>query len=191
MQKKFIFGLSILLAGCTTIPLTSIPKLSRINFLTTDIERVRIALTVPNSFGLRKPPAFFKYDYQLEGEELHQNSIQLEETHDPADLSGIPSDLLPGETLHVFRMPQSSAEQLAKLREDEKQRAKTQKRKGKLNVGIAGNFCKKSEPPDGPILTTTFVLTSETETWVTFTRNLDVRAQKGAGEELAKLEACK
>jgi hypothetical protein len=190
MNRNALFALALVLAGCSTIPLSSIPKLYRINFMTTDIDRIRIALTVPPSFGLLPPPATFKYVYELEGEEEHSSSIPLEETREPADLVDIPGDWPVGSTLHVFRMPPSSAAQLAKLREDEKQRAKTEKKKGNFSIGIKGNFCEVSESPDGPILTTTYVLTSETETWTTFTRNLDVREQKGAEDIMAKLEPC-
>ncbi len=190
MAKKFLLALSIALAGCSTIPLTSIPRLMRINFLTTDIAKVRIALSVPASFGLLLPPAYFRYTYKFEGEDEHHEDIPLEETSAPADLQDIPQDWPEGSTLHVFLMPPDSAERLTKLRSDEGQRAKTEKKKSNFTVGIKGNFCKVSQPPDGPILTTTYVLTSETETWTTFTRNLDVREQKGAEDIMARLEAC-
>ncbi len=191
MLRKMLLGAALVLGGCTTIPLTSIPRLMKINFLTTDIAYFRVAITVPDSFGLLKPPAFFKYDYQLPDEEAHHNAIPLEETTDAADLAGIPQDAPEGTHIHVFRMPASSAEQLNKLRSEETARAKTKSKRGSFQVGAAGNFCKKSEPPAGPILVTTYVRTSETEVWTTFSSKLDIRAQKQGEEILAKLETCK
>lgn len=191
MYRKLIFALfSQSLAACTSIPLTSIPKLARINFMTTDIPQIRIAITAPPQLGLMKPPGYFTYKYQIGGEAEHEDKIALEETFDPVERANVPDDIPPGSSLHVFRMPSASADQLQKLRDDEKQRATNGKKHGSLTIGIVGNFCKKSELPVGPILSTDFVLTSETQGWVTFTRNYDLRSTKTGQDELAKIESC-
>ena len=70
--------------------------------------------------------------------------------------------------------------------------AKKQNQKGSLSLGIAAReFCKLSDLPLGPALTTTYVLTSETETYVTMVQDFNLRSDAKTAEGLDKLETCR
>jgi len=180
----------LILQGCSTVPLGSIPKLARIDFMTTDLSHLRVAIALPLALAPKPQGVVMEMKYRVGEEPEQQEDLHLVEVQSTADKAGLPSGGDHAEALFVFRL---SAEDVAKLdglriRVTE---AKARREKGSLGLGIAAKeFCKISNLPDGPALTTTYVLTSENDGYVTISRDFDLRSDAKVADGLAKLEYC-
>lgn len=193
MRLKVLFSVfaAFGLAACTSVPLASLPKLARIDFMTTDLSRMRVALALPTALAPKPQGVVMEMKYKV-GEELEQvESLHLDESKLTQDLQGLPTDQPKGQALHVFKLLATDVMHLNALRQSVAD-AKKQNQKGSLSLGIAAReFCKLSDLPLGPALTTTYVLTSETETYVTMVQDFNLRSDAKTAEGLDKLETCR
>ena len=65
------------------------------------------------------------------------------------------------------------------------------KRGGSLGIGIATKeFCLVGALPSGPLLSTTYLLTSETRSYVVVSNDLDLSKEPAFAAELARLRPC-
>ena len=192
---KSIFVVSvasaILLSGCSTIPLTSIPKLMRIDFMTTDLSRMRVAIALPLSLAPKAGGVVMEMKYRVAENPEQQENLLLVQSSALADKVGLPIDATREQAVFVFQLLPKDVERLNALRA-KVAAAKQAHEKGSLGLGIsAKQFCKVSAPPSGTLLSTTYVLTSETESYVTMAQNFDLRSDPQVAEGLTQLEACK
>jgi hypothetical protein len=180
---------ALVLTACTSVPIASIPKLMSIDFMTTDISRIRVALVAPDELQALDPPGFLELKYSLEGETEQTDKLPLERISTSADVDNAPNDFPETSNRYVFRLPPQTAARLEAVRADALQRKK-QNQKGSLTIGVTGNFCKRNALPPGAVLTSTYILTSETKTWVPLLKDFDMRSEKESAEALAKMKPC-
>ncbi len=178
------------LVACTSVPITSLPQLARIDFMTTDLSRMRVAIALPEALAPKPQGVVMEMKYRV-GEEAEQaESLKLVESQAAQDKQSLPTDQLKNQSLHVFQLSAADVQHLNALRERVRE-AKKQRQKGSLSLGIsAKEFCKLSNLPSGPALTTTYVLTSETESYVTMVQDFNLRSDAKTAEGLDKLEPC-
>ena len=178
------------LAACTSVPLTSLPKLARIDFLTTDLSRMRVAIALPEALAPKPQGVIMEMKTKIGDEPEHAENLHLVESKLAQDQQGLPTDQPKNQTLHVFKLSAMDVQQLNALRQRVTD-ARKQRQKGSLSLGIeAKEFCKLSDLPPGPALTTTYVLTSETESYVTMVQDFNLRSNAKTAEGLDKLETC-
>ena len=190
-MKKLPLGLATLfLAACSTVPLGSIPKLARIDFMTTDLARMRIAIALPMALAPKPDGVVMELKFQA-GQELEKReNLLLVQSQTSVDRIGLPTDAGTGQALYVFKLSQADVQKLGELRTSVSA-AKARHEKGSLGLGIAAKeFCKLGDLPDGPALTTSYVLTSENDGYVTMSRDFNLRSDAKTAEGLAKLEKC-
>ena len=182
--------LALGLVACTSIPISSLPKLARIDFMTTDLSLMRVAIALPQALAPKPQGVVMEMKYRV-GEEAEQaESLKLVESKLVQDKQGVPADQAKNQTLHVFQLSTSDVQKLNALRQ-RLMEAKKQHQKGSLSFGVsAKEFCKLSNLPSGPALTTTYVLTSETESYVTMVQDYNLRSDAKTAEGLDKLESC-
>jgi hypothetical protein len=176
-------------SACTSIPVSSLYRLSRIDFLTTDLSRFRFAITVPNSLrpqlgGVQMDLAYTQGDKPEEKRVVH-----LEQSTAAADFVGLPP-AQEGSQIFVFKLPTREVATLNKIRSDAIL-AKARQQKGSLSMGIAAKeFCTLGAVPKTALLITTYVLSSENSEYVMLTRNADLRSDKTISESLDHLMPC-
>jgi hypothetical protein len=184
------FLATLLLAGCTTVPVTSLVALSKIDAMTSDLSRLRIALAAPEA--LRPRPGGVKLDVKVvQGNNPPESLlIALDETVDAADMVGLPQADRPGQSMHVYRLSQKGVADLARIRQ-EAQRQKAEKKRGSLSIGVsAKEFCLAAPLPDGALPVTTWLLTSETQSYVPVTRDVDLRSDASIAKSLQDMPPC-
>jgi hypothetical protein len=187
--RVFTFCAAFALSACTSIPITSIYKLSRIDFLTTDLSRFRIALTIPNE--LRPQPGGVHMDlaYQQGEKPEEKRVVKLEESTSSPDFVGLPAAPA-GTKTYVYRLPQNEVATLNRIRNDAIL-AKARNQKGSLSMGIAPKeFCTNSVIPKTPLLVTTYVLSSENNEYVVLTRDIDLRSDATISASLDNMAPC-
>ena len=191
MNLRFVPILAnIALAACTTVPLTSIPQLARIDFMTTDLARMRIAMALPDA--LQPRPGGVQMDIKIKLSDLPERSEVLlpQETNSPEDMKGLPPDLGATEKIHVYKLSASDVRKLELIR-DEVKAAQSAHKRGSLAIGIsAKDFCLAGKLPDGPALSNSYLFSSENQNYVTLSQNADLRAEPTIAKALSKLEAC-
>ncbi|MDP8997774.1 MAG: hypothetical protein M3O03_12370 [Pseudomonadota bacterium] len=192
MSSKFFCALfvGLSLSACTSVPLASIPKLARIDFMTTDLSRLRVAIALSDALSPKPQGVVMEMKTKIGDEPEQAESLHLVESKLAQDQQGLPTDQPKNQTLHVFKLSATDVLRLNALRQRVAD-AKKQHQKGSLNLGIAAKeFCKLSDLPPGPALTTTYVLTSETESYVTMVQDFNLRSDAKTAEGLDKLEPC-
>jgi hypothetical protein len=181
---------AVLLSACSSIPITSMYKLSRIDFMTTDLRVFRFALAMPSD--LRPLPGGVHMDlaYSQGDKPEEKRIIKLEESLAAQDFIGLPNPAA-GQKIYVYRLPPSEVATLNKIRADAAA-AKTKGQKGSLTMGItAKEFCTLNKIQNAPLLVTTFVLSSENADYVVLTRDVDLRGQPDIATTLGNLAPCK
>lgn len=188
--RILILGLAIVLAGCTSVPLMSFVALSRIDFATTDLEAMRVAIRLPEAIQPRpggvKMDAVKKLGVGLE----EKTTFLLVPARDSGDRMSSVNTEKPGFATHIYRLSDADLKRFEALRAD-LVRSKQDGKRGSLGLGIATTeFCRVRPVPEGPLPATTYLLTSETARYVVVTDDYDLRKDESLARDLAILEAC-
>lgn len=110
--------LLLLLSGCMTVPISSIPKLMRLDFLTMNFEHVRVGLQLPAYLSLRSGDAVMITRSRidgLEGETVYTYTL-VEDTN-AAALAGFRPEKRAGTAATVWRIKPEDVAGLAELQE--------------------------------------------------------------------------
>jgi hypothetical protein len=181
--------ISLCLSACTSIPISSMYKLSRVDFMTTDLQRMRIALTLPNDLRPQPGGVHMDLSYQQGEKPEEKRVINLQEATASADMVGLPTPPQGAKT-YVYRMSESDVAMLNKIRNDAKD-AKSKDQRGSLTIGItAKEFCASTKIQSAPLLVTTYVYTSENNEYVVLTRDIDLRSDATISASLDHLAQC-
>lgn len=183
--------LSILaLGGCGSVPLGSLAELSRIDFETTDLAALRTALRLPD--GLQPRPGGVKMDalVKVSGAADRKTTFVLKAEQDSSASPSLPDARGAGFSIYTYRLAQEDVGRLEAIR-SELFRYRREGNSASLGLGIATEeFCLVKPLSAGPVLSTTYLLTSETRRYVTVTRDLDLRKEPAIKDQLATLGSC-
>jgi hypothetical protein len=181
---------AICLAGCATVPLTSIPKLGRIDFKTTDLGQLRVAMIMPKTLKPKGNSIEMVTKLSFEGESPQTNKLQLAQSFAQADFAGLPTDLAPDQKIYVYLLSPAERAKLEQTRRDA-QIAKSKGKKGTLDISFAfKEFCSEGALSAAPILTSTYLSSSETDGYVPLNRNLDLRKDAALRKLLDDVPKC-
>jgi hypothetical protein len=183
-----LFSMFVLTA-CASVPFSSLPQLLRIDFMTTDFSRMRLALVAPADLQILEPPSYIvfitKFDSKPEKTEEHP----LQTVTAARDVASISFETPNGSSRYIFSLSPEATTRLESIRTEARERKKRGE-KGSLSIELRGNYCLRNKLPSGPVLTSTYVLTSETQTWVPLLRNFNMRSEKRTVDELANMKPC-
>jgi hypothetical protein len=183
----FAAGIALGVASCGSVPLTSVPALSRIDFRTTEFAALRAGLRLPDA--LRPQP----------------NGVELEVTlridGSPDEKTIFPLVELPGGALpdsgqaskldFIYRLSDQDSRRFDAIR-DKTNVARQQNKRGSVDLSIAPKqFCLLRSLPEGPLPVTSYIQTSETRRFVVLTRELDLRSEVQTASSLPDLKPCK
>jgi hypothetical protein len=190
LLRAHALGLAVVLAGCTSVPLPSLVRLIRINAETTDLAALRVAVRLPDALKPRPGGVNMDVLVKVSGAPDQKTTLFLIETHDVADLSGLSGAVRSGFSIYAYRLAPSDIERLVLMRAallKQRQGGKG----GSLGVGIATKeFCLVGPLPSGPLLSTTYLLTSETRSYVVVSNDLDLSKEPAVAAELPRLKPC-
>src|SRR5215470_5637583 len=116
LPRAYVLGLAVLLAGCSSIPLPSLVQLIRINAETTDLAELRVAVRLPDALKPRPGGVNMDVLVKASGAPDQKTTLQLTETRDPADLSGLSGAVRPGFSIYAYRLAPSDIERLVLMR---------------------------------------------------------------------------
>ena len=169
-----LLGCTAIAGGCGHVPLTSLPKLSKIDFKTTKLAELRAGISLPGD--IRSMPGGVTMTVTVEPREggRHERSYALEQVRDPVELAALPVVVTPGRRFTVFRLSPEDATKFTAFREEYILRKDGNGNRGSIALN-AHKACRTGELADKPIPMTSYLKTSETQEYVMLTRDLDLR----------------
>jgi hypothetical protein len=181
---------TVWLTGCASIPLTSIPKLSRVDFMTTDLRQLRVAVVLPKTIRPGKNSIEMVTILKIEGSAPETTKLQLDQSFTQTDFVGLPTSLGSDQKTYIYLLQSNERAKLEEIRRSA-QAAKTSAKNGTLDIAFSfKEFCADGVLPAGSVLTSTYVSSSETSEYVLLTRDVDMREDATLSKLLDDLSPC-
>ncbi|OKO69813.1 hypothetical protein [Bradyrhizobium sp. AS23.2] len=180
---------ALMLAGCSSVPLTSIPPLARIDAKTTDLSMLRVAVQLPDALRPRSGGVKLDVVTKLAGEAETKASFamaEMSQTRDRADLPAPPR----GFSTYAYRLSPADATRFEALRASMVEQGRNGKR-GSMGLGVAAKeFCRADAAPQASLLVTIYLMTSETKGFVPVVRDFDLLGDPAVAAGLESLQPC-
>lgn len=184
--------IALFLAGCTSMPLTSMYKLSRMDPMEADPAQIKVAVRADEAIGIGKGDAQIEFKFDAEDGSLSIDEIYLiEMDRDPIVYGALYTDKKPGESITVLSLTPGDAERMKQLQLEMAQFRKGDvKGSGSLRVNLNG-MCLNSKMLPGEVQLDLFLQTSEQEGFFVMAKNLDMReALAEDGTDMDELPDC-
>jgi len=165
--------LATLLAGCGHVPLTSLPKLARIDIRTTDLAQLRAWISLPADIRTLPGGVTMTIVALPKDGGRHERKVVLEEVRDAAELPSLPTPAAPGRRFTLFRLSPADAARIGAFREEMFAGPQNAGNRGSLALG-AEKACRLGELSAKPITMTGYLRTSETQDYVLLMRDFDL-----------------
>ena len=164
------------IAGCSHMLVTSMVKLARIDFETTDPAQLRAAIKLPRALRPRPNGVVLRLAVQVGRAPEEARDFMLHELPEPAELTHEA-----GADSHIFayRIDDSDLARLMAFRNEliaRKVAAQSSGQKGSISISVRPQACKAGGLPDGPVYFTTYLRTAETKDYVPLARDVDLRS---------------
>jgi len=133
---------TLMVAGCGSVPLTSIPPLARIDARTTDLSMLRVAVQLPDALRPRSGGVKLDVVTKVAGEAETRTSFAMMEMSDPRDRAGLPAPPQ-GSSTYAYRLSPGDAARFEALRASMVEQGKQGKR-GSMGLGVAAKAASAS-----------------------------------------------
>ena len=174
MSPKFLLHVLVMLtmAGCSHMPVTSMVKLARVDFETSDPAQLRAAIKLPRTLRPQPNGVALRIAVQVGRAPAEARDFMLRELPEPAELAREA-----GADSHIFayRIDDSDLARLKAFRSELIDR-KSSGQKGSISISVRPQACKAGELADGPVYFTTYLRTAETKDYVALARDVDLRS---------------
>ncbi|MGE3335634.1 MAG: hypothetical protein AB7I36_18475 [Rhodospirillaceae bacterium] len=189
IARVLLFCVALVLSACASIPLSSLPDLARIDFMTTDMEVLRVALRMPEAIRPRPQGVVMDAVLTVQGVQT-KTPFRLTPDDSGEPRPGLETAARPGMAVHVYRLAASDTARFNALRRDVL-KAQADGRRASLGLGIeTREFCSTGPVTEGALPASTFLLTSETGRFVLLVSDYDLRRNEATRPQLATLDAC-
>jgi len=158
-----------LFVACTSVPISSMYSLSKIDPMKTDPEQIRVAIRVNESVNAAHGSAQITIGYKAEDgsiDEEHEFDVQL--TSAQTLTSSLTRGMLPGEKVTVMSLSPTDARTMKELQQRlYKYKAMDGDGDGSFGLRLQ-ELCLDKELPDGDIPLTLFLKTENHEDYIVF-----------------------
>ena len=160
------------MAGCSHMPVTSMVKLARVDFETSDPAQLRAAIKLPRTLRPQPNGVALRIAVQVGHAPEEARDFMLRELPGPAELT---REAGSGSHIFAYRIDDADLARLAAFRADLIAK-KSSGQKGSISISVRPQACKIGELPDGPIYFSTYLRTAETKDYVTLARDVDLHS---------------
>jgi hypothetical protein len=143
-----LLALLMLFAGCTRIPLGSLWALKQFSFETFDPDVLRVAVRLPTGVALKSDALVVDSKITRDGEAPVAEHFVMHESHEKADLAGLPEVSTGQGRWVVLKFDASEAGRVRAMREGlmarkaAAEKAGAHKAKTKMEIGASPKFCR-------------------------------------------------
>jgi hypothetical protein len=167
-----LLAVYLLLFGCGHVPLTSLVKLARINFETSDPAQLRAAVKLPLALRPLLRGVVLRIVARSGRSQEETRDFVLRELPEPTELA---SEMSGDTRVYAYHLEDADITRLTAFRSELIAR-KSAGQGGAVSIQVLPQACKTAELPDGPIYFTTYLRTAETVDYVTLARDIDLRS---------------
>ena len=153
------------------MPVTSMVKLARIDFQTSDPDRLRVAVKLPQALKARIAGTVLRVTVRLANGTTESRDFSLREVNEADALA---SEAEPGTAIATFAIAARDITELRMFRSGliQKQHGGAG---GAIRIAVRPDACRTGALPDGPVMFSTYLKTAETDGYVPLARDLDLR----------------
>jgi hypothetical protein len=181
-----------MLGGCGHMPVMSMVRLARVEFDKTDPAQLRAAVKIPKVLRPVAQGVALRVSVRLRSGEQETNDFLLSEIFDPAELYPLRDEVDATSQIYAYRLSTAEAERLGSFRVGLLKRQQASGgRGGSLTIEIKPDVCRTGTIAHGPVLTTTYLRTGETGSYVPLARNVDLRTVIPGRDVVAAIPSCK
>jgi hypothetical protein len=182
--------LMLAMAGCSHMPVTSMVKLARVDFETSDPAQLRAAIKLPRTLRPQPNGVALRIAVQVGRAPAEARDFMLRELPEPAELTREA-----GTDSHIFayRIDDSDLARFKAFRSEliaRKSAAQSSGQKGSISISVLPQACKAGELADGPVYFTTYLRTAETKDYVPLARDVDLRSIVPNAAIVAEIPRC-
>lgn len=183
--------LLLFLTGCMTVPIPSIPKLIRQDFLTMNFEHVRVGLQLPANLSLSSGDAVMITRSRADGAVGETvDTYALVADTDAAALVKFRPEKREGMSTSVWRVKPEDVGRLAELQERVRlSRAQGPRIRGSTEIKIV-KACFKGAFPAGPIYSSIYMKPAENEGYIPTSIDADLVKLFGPTEVRSLITPC-
>ncbi len=174
------------MAGCSHMPVTSMVKLARVDFETSDPAQLRAAIKLPRTLRAQPKGVALRIAVQVGRAPEEARDFMLRELPEPAELT---REAGAGSHIFAYRIDDADLARLAAFRA-ELIAKKSSGQKGSISISVRPQACKVGELPDGPIYFSTYLKTAETKDYVALARDVDLRSIVPNAAVVAEIPRC-
>ena len=174
------------MAGCSHMPVTSMVKLARVDFETSDPAQLRAAIKLPRTLRPQPNGVTLRLAVQVGRAPEEARDFMLRESPEPAELT---REAGAGSHIFAYRIDDADLARLAAFRA-ELMAKKSSGQKGSISISVRPQACKVGELPDGPIYFSTYLRTAETKDYVALARDVDLRSIVPNAAVVAEIPRC-
>jgi len=153
------------------MPVTSMIRLARVDFETTDPAQLRAAVRLPQVLQPLPHSMVLRVAVAVGRNAPESRDFVLREIPQPVELAG---EVRAEERIFAYRLDDADVPRVSAFRSELIAR-KRDGRGGAIAISVVPRACKVAELPDGPILFTTYLRTAETVDYVAVARDVDLR----------------
>lgn len=187
MSRIIVLLFLLVLAACSHVPVSTMWALRNFDAATVDPAALRAAVRLPETFEPQPRGVTLSVGWSREGGEKHEAKFILKETTAHEDVGPLASERKAGTRLYAYKVdPADYVEIRARQKEFLAEKARNPgSTRGSLGVGAEA--CRRTDFPQGPLLTTTYLRTQPAGPYLTVLKNLDLREAVTAEKTLDDL----
>lgn len=178
--------LTLALAGCGHMPVTSMVKLARVDFETSDPAQLRAAIKLPKALRPRPNGMSLRIAVRVGRAAEEARDFALRELPAPPELA---READSGSHVFAYRIDDVDLPRLAAFR-TELIAKKSSGQSGSISISVQPQACKTAELPEGPVYLTSYLRTAETGAYVTLARDVDLRTLAPEQTIVDKIPRC-
>lgn len=171
-----LFLPSLLIAGCASVPLSTMWKMRNFDLGTTDVRQLRAAVRTPDFMRIADGKVILSMTLTDTKGIVHADEkFKLVRVKKPSQAAGLRRYAKPGFSLHAFRLSAKDVERMDMFRHQQsllKIRFGSQLR-GSMRVLASG--CEMAGHSGQPLAITTYLKAAETGGYIPLTSELDLR----------------
>jgi hypothetical protein len=168
-------ALGVLPAACGHMPVTSMVKLARVDFQTTDPEKLRVAVRLPSALRARAEGTVLRVAVRVGKGAEEARDFSLREITDRAELDMLAGEGEAGFHLSAYAIAANDVAHVRMFRAALMQK-KQDEVSGALTISVRPDTCRTGSLPSGPVLLSTYLRTGETSGYVPLARDVDLRS---------------
>ncbi len=180
-------GLALfVLAGCGHMPVSSMIRLAGIDFQSTDLDRLRVAIKLPRALKARAETTVLRVTVRLADGRQESRDFSLREVDESDALS---SEAEQDSRIFTFAIAMRDISELRSFRAGliEKQKGRSG---GAITIAVQPDACRSEPLSSGPVMFSTYLKTAETNGYVPLARDVDLRRVDPGRDLAAKAPTC-